>query len=359
MANVAVNFCAGAWRAVLVVGAAITVLLSSVPAVGHAEQPRSESASCEATSWPVPLGAMGGTLCQPSRSTGAIVILLSGAATSSRYWDWPVQPQTYSFRRALNAAGYATLALDLLGTGTSTRPPSMAVTSTLQAQGVHEIVTALRNGSAGHPEFRTVIVGGVSLGAGVAAMAASTYHDVDGVLLQGFSHSVNPLETLRAVATFVPAFTDPRFFDLGLDPGYLTTRPGTRAASFVGPDTDPVVLGVDDAEVADTFSPVEMGDGLTSTIPPLTSNIDVPVLIVNGELDLLCARAVCASNSSLTEAERPYFAPAARLRTLVVPKAGHAVTVAPNATRFQNCTAAWIDWATTAPVDGGSLAACA
>ncbi|MEV4237185.1 alpha/beta fold hydrolase [Nocardia sp. NPDC049737] len=339
------------------VGAVIALLCSALGAA-HADEPGSESARCEATSWPVPLGTMGATLCRPGQPTGTIVVLLSGAATNARYWDWPIQPQTYSARRALTtAAGYATLTLDLLGTGTSTRPPSAAVIATVQAQGVHEIVTALRTGINGHPEFQTIILGGVSLGAGVAAMAAATYHDVDGVLLQGFSHSVSPMETLKAVGGFVPAATDPRFADRGLDPGYLTTRQGSRAASFVGPNTDPVALTVDDAEVADTFSPAEMVDGLMSTIAPLTSFIDAPVLIVNGELDLLCARAVCASSASLADAERSYFAPAAQLQTYVLPGAGHAVTVAPNTGLFQDCLVAWAG-TVAARVGEGSESAC-
>ncbi|MEV5835563.1 alpha/beta hydrolase [Nocardia sp. NPDC052112] len=306
----------------------------------------------------MPLGTMGGTLCRPGQPTDTIVVLLSGAATNARYWDWPIQPQTYSARRALSAAGFATLTLDLLGTGTSTRPPSAAVTSALQAQGVHEIVTALRTGINSHPEFQTIILGGVSLGAGVAAMAAATYHDVDGVLLQGFSHSVSPLETLKTVAGFIPAATDPRFADRGLDPGYLTTRQGGRAAGFVGPNTDPVALTVDYAEVADTFSLAEMVDGLTSTIPPLTSNIDAPVLIVNGEVDLLCARAMCASSASLADAEQRYFTPSAQLKTYVLPGAGHAVTVAPNTGLFQDCLVAWAG-SVAARVSSGSEAACA
>ncbi|WP_433207043.1 alpha/beta hydrolase [Nocardia sp. CA-107356] len=300
---------------------------------------------------------MGGTVCRPERPTSTVVLLVSGAATNARYWDWPVQPETYSVQRSLAAAGFATLTLDLLGTGASTRPPSAAVTATLQAQGLHEIVTALRSGLARY-EFPTIIIGGVSMGAGVAAIEASTFHDVDGVLLQGFSHSVSPIDTLKAVASFVPAATDSRFADRGLDPGYLTTRQGTRAASFVGPGTDPVVLSVDDAEVADTFSPAAMLDGLASTIPPLTSAIDVPVLVANGELDLLCARAVCASSASLAEAERPYFALAARLKTFVLPGAGHAVTVAPNAKLFQDCLVAWAG-SVAAGAAGDRQAACA
>ncbi|MFI6956467.1 alpha/beta hydrolase [Nocardia sp. NPDC050408] len=291
---------------------------------------------------PVPLGALGATLCPPVQPTDTIVVLLSGAATNAGYWEFPYKPETYSFRRAMNAAGYATLLLDRLGSGTSTHPPSIAVTSTAQARDIYKIVSRLRNGSHGHGPFATIVLGGVSLGAGISVLEATTYHDVDAVLLTGFSHAVDPVGTLKAAATFVPAGSDPRFAGRGLEPGYLTTAPGSRAANFLGPDTDPGVVAADEAHVVDMFTPAEM-DAIASTIAPMTTHIDVPVLLVNGERDALCLRSVCASSTSLFDSEAAHFSPAARLQTYVLPDARHATTTAPNTTtEFQAHTVAWI-----------------
>ncbi|MEU7767404.1 alpha/beta fold hydrolase [Nocardia sp. NPDC049190] len=109
------------------------------------------------------------------------MVLLPGSNYNHTYWDFPYVPQTYNFRRAMNAAGYATLVVDRLGIGASSRPPSMLVTATGSAQALHEIVQALRRGLAGAQPFAKVIIGGHSLSSGIDVLEASTYHDVDGV----------------------------------------------------------------------------------------------------------------------------------------------------------------------------------
>ncbi|QIS14385.1 hypothetical protein [Nocardia arthritidis] len=64
------------------------------------------------------------------------------------------------------------------------------------------------------------------------------------------------------------------------------------------------------------------------------------MLVVDGSLDRLCL--VCATTETLYAAEAPYCAPAARLRTFVLPGSGHALNVAPNTVDYQHAVRDWI-----------------
>ena len=75
-----------------------------------------------------------------------IQITLHGATYGHLYWDWPFQPETYSYVRRATAAGYAVLNLDRIGIGQSDRPPAADVTIAANAWVVHQIVQALRGG---------------------------------------------------------------------------------------------------------------------------------------------------------------------------------------------------------------------
>ena len=79
-----------------------------------------------------------------------------------------------------------------------------------------------------------------------------------------------------------------------MDPGYLTTRPGTRESLFYDPATaDPAVVAVDEAN-KDTITAAEL-DGLVSLLSEPAAQQPsyqdtVPVLVVVGAEDnVFCA----------------------------------------------------------------------
>ncbi|MCM6775927.1 alpha/beta hydrolase [Nocardia sp. CDC159] len=293
----------------------------------------------------MPQGTLAATLCLPARNaTGTVMVLMAGSNYNHTYWDFPYRPETYNFRRAMNAGGYATLVVDRLGTGASTRPPSATLTATGTAAALHEIVQALRRGLAGRAPFDTIIIGGHSLSSGIDVLEAATYHDVNGVLLTGYSHSLDYLQVSSVVSTYYPADQDPKFAGRGYDPGYLTTQPGTRAASFHGPtNVDPQAVATDEA-TKEVFSLSEYPDGLSSTVPPVSHAIDVPVMLVNGSMDKLSCGvdfSICRDAAVLHAAESPYFSPAARLHTYVLPGAGHSVNLAPSTESYQAAVLSW------------------
>jgi pimeloyl-ACP methyl ester carboxylesterase len=333
-------------RGVLLLGVVFgTFMGSSAVAVA-------DSASCQGAdvqvSQTVPVGRMHGTLCVPPGGSSTVMVLVPGATYNHTYWDFPYQPQIYNFRQALNADGYATFAVDRLGTGDSSRPPSAALSATVQAVAVHDVISALRAGQIGGTAFPKVIVGGHSLGSAIAIIEAATFNDDSAVLLTGWSHFLNEvnLAGLLASATY-PAALDPKFAGQGYDPGYLTTRPGQRGTYFYAPQTtDPDVLAEDDA-TKDVVSTTEAADAVgVAAATPYSTLIKAPVLIADGQLDaLVCTPAInnCANAQALKATEAPYFLSTSCLKTYVLPNAGHDINLATDTQEYQQAVRSWAD----------------
>ena len=92
-----------------------------------------------------------GVLCsRGSLRNKTIQIALHGSTYGHLYWDFPFQPEIYSYVRRATAEGYAVLNLDRIGVGRSDHPPAEAVTIESNAYVVHQIVQdAARRGSGG------------------------------------------------------------------------------------------------------------------------------------------------------------------------------------------------------------------
>ncbi|WP_245663338.1 alpha/beta fold hydrolase [Nocardia inohanensis] len=329
-------------RALAAVAAA--VLLSVTPLTARAA-PAANSGGCQDIAVPVPQGTIAATLCLPAGgSADTVMVLMSGSNYNATYWDWSYQPETYNFRQAMNRAGFATLTADRLGNGGSTRPLSLSLTANATAEAQHTIVQGLRAGLAGNAPFARVVIAGHSLTSSTSVQEATTYHDVDGVLLTGYSHALSIADVLGVISTYHQAVEDPVFAGRGLDAGYLTTRPGTREQDFFGTGNfDPQVVALDEA-TKETFSLSEYPDGLVYTLPGPSANITVPVMLVNGSKDrLACGTgfAICADSATLHSAESQYFGQAARLRTFVLAGSGHSVNLARNTVDYQQAV---IDW---------------
>src|SRR5262249_49128322 len=157
-------------------------------------------------------------------------VLIHGSGYDHNYWDFPFEPGTYSYVDSLTAAGYAVLNMDRLGDGESSHPPNgAALTLHTGALNVHQIVGALRSGAMAVHEFgriraERVMLVGHSFGALIASIEASTYGDVDGVILSSSTHTNGSIVPFL-FATLYPAFLDPKFAGSGLPPTYLTNVP--------------------------------------------------------------------------------------------------------------------------------------
>ncbi|MDT7784678.1 MAG: hypothetical protein QOF58_3097 [Pseudonocardiales bacterium] len=319
----------------LCAAALLATLLTPAPA-------NATTSPCQDVSYQVRIGltplvtsleTMTGRLCVPAGAT-TIQVLIPGGTYDRTYWDVGFDPQTHSFTRAQNAAGTATLALDRLGTGKSSKPLSALVTASTQASAVHQVIQTLK------PRFSKVIVAGHSIGSAMAMIEAGTWHDVDGVLVTGFTHKMNYITVVPVLANMVPA---------GLDLGYLTTMPNTRYNSFHKPG--PLVPGAIsfDESTKDVFAATEAVDTilLNTVIIPISRNINVPVMIVLGNDFHFCGSGVplmgsdCSSPAALKADEGQFFPAVPRLNTFILNGYGHSINYAPNAPDYLSAVATW------------------
>jgi pimeloyl-ACP methyl ester carboxylesterase len=343
----------GGRRVRLGLALALAVLLSALTpafAVPAVAAPDTECREVRHTVSDLPLApgdhVIAGTLCaRPDATT--VQLLVHGATYGRTYWDFPHQPEKYSYVRAMNEFGLATLNVDLLGVGDSEHPPSVHVTLPGQIAVVREMAKALRSGALGR-EFTKVVLVGHSLGT-LLATAVATAHpdDVDGLIATGISHGFDHgMPSLLLEIATTPANSEGRFREL--DSGYLTTRPGHRAQHFYHrPAADPDVIALDEA-TKETMTLGEIG-----TYPPtLVTSVPVtaPVLAVLGEHDGLSCRIVaCSSLLSLWNRERLLYPAAASFGQVTVPDTGHDINLHPNAHIFFDRAAEWV-----AAVDAGT-----
>jgi pimeloyl-ACP methyl ester carboxylesterase len=319
--------------------AALVVALLLSPVSAQAEE------SCQELSFPVSVAGlpqtMAGTLCVPGGGANTVQVLVPGGFYNQSYWDIPLYDRTRSFRLAMNRAGYATLTLDRLGTGQSSKPPSVVLTALTQANAVHQVIQTLR------PRFDKVIIGGHSLGSAIAVIEAGTYHDVDGVLVTAMGHRLNIPNLAPIFATFAPAALDPAFAARNLDPGYLTTLPGTRFDSLHRPGRYDAAVAAHEESTKDVSAPTELVDAaLIATVTPYSRLIDVPVLTVIASQDpTICGVLAtnCATAATLRAAEGPFYRPAAQLRAHVLDGYGHSFNYAPNAPAYHSAVVRWAD----------------
>lgn len=318
------------FRGAAAVAAIVVVAAVVVPAAGHA----AGGISCQPLTANVAIVEGGpsehqlaGTLCRPAGSTPESVQLLVHGATYDRaYWDWPDRSPYYSYVRAAVAAGYATFSVDRLGAGVSSHPPSTQVTLRNGATALHGVVGQLRSGSLGGSAFEHVVWIGHSFGSIYAWTYAMRFDDIDAYVLTGQLHAIKRSWLAGAFGSLAPAGG-------GLDPGYLTTLPGTRDDLFYYvPTTEAAVIATDEA-TKDTVTAAELQEGGGPPPPPEQApsrSIHVPTLLVVGENDnLFCGPpdGLDCTETNVLAAEAPYYSPAADLGVEAVGRTGHVLSL--------------------------------
>lgn len=137
--------------------------------------------------------------CQPRPPKGPLQldqeaplqILLHGSTYTKEHWDrgaWGHGDPKYSWTKAMNRNGYATLAVDKLGNGASSHPdPVYDVQLPLQIETVHSLILQIKSGEAGIPVLSSSIFVGHSSGSIFRADLAQTHpEDVDASILTGY-----------------------------------------------------------------------------------------------------------------------------------------------------------------------------
>ncbi|HET7017392.1 MAG TPA: alpha/beta hydrolase [Streptosporangiaceae bacterium] len=343
--------------ALLVISVISATGLGVRPAPAKASAVAGPGADCQSVDLPVALRPqagltqdVAGTYCEPYQWASGpheVDVLTPGASYNRLYWNWPVDPELYSYVDKTLAAGRATFDYDRVGTGASSHPPSGDITISADAYVLHQIVAWLR-GTRGYGQVNLV---GHSLGSVISVQEAGRYHDVNRVVVTGLLqvpdvgiHFVTTLESL-----LYPAATDPQFTGSQLDAGYLTTIPGDRAADFYSGSADPAVISYDEAH-KDVVASTDLTTLATTWALPaglnLSDSITAPVLVVIGEQDaIFCTDPPvldCDQPSELLATEAPYFTGASSLTVDSIPGTGHDVALHPTADQSFSLINDWI-----------------
>lgn len=289
-----------------------------------------------------------GTLCSRRPEAGRTVqVLLHGATYDGTYWDFPHQPQHYSYVRAAAGRGYATFNLDRIGNGRSDHPAGERVDIESNAFVVHQVIAALRAGEVGGAAFDKVMVVGHSMGSFVALVHAATFPaDVDGLVLTGFLHDVNfDFVDEVLLPSIYPARLDPKFAGRFSGDDYLTSVPGSRGETFYyAPTADPAVIELDEA-LKETATVAEFGTGPAVVFDPISFDVEGPVLVILGEFDFIfCGNQVdCSDRAAVESYERGFYGAAACVDVEVVGASGHVLNLQRNAHSAYARMLGWAD----------------
>lgn len=282
---------------------------------------------------------LAGTLCVPAGGASDLQVLIPGATYTRSYWMWPGR----SYAAAANSAGYATFAMDRPDTGQSSQIHPALVTVTADAQSVHQAISWLQ----GRFRFTRIVLVGHSLGSIVAVRENGMYpDDAAALVLSGYSTWISPSAMLSAgSATPAQLSGDPALEHRPL--GEVTASDSVRAQSFhAAGDSEPSVIAADNAS-KDTLTVSELAGTFTETdvLGLAARQVTAPVLLALGGKDALyyCGPATpCGSSSRLVSAERPYFPHAPVLDGYVLPRSGHAMNLADNASQWFTAAQTWI-----------------
>jgi Predicted hydrolases or acyltransferases (alpha/beta hydrolase superfamily) len=294
-----------------------------------------------------PLGAtwsVAGWLTVPESAVrNELQILLHGAGYDHRYWDWPLDRETYSYVEYCRRAGHATLAIDRIGSGASSRPPGRLNSVYSQADALHQIVTAARDGGLAGTAFDRVVLVGHSFGSTVACAEAGKHRDVDAVVFTGHlgidsgARDNDP----RSATLFHNVTDDPAVAHLcGLvDDGYLTVRPEARIPTFyVTEHADPRVLDLDE-KIKGVMTLGELSD--MGTAADAWDLVDVPLLALVGENDVMMFNHDIETNTYQAVDRVREKAPG-HFSFQVVPATGHNINLHRNAPTSYELILRWL-----------------
>ncbi|MCA1223169.1 alpha/beta hydrolase [Streptomyces sp. 8L] len=313
--------------------------------------PPGAGAVCRDVTFPVELTdgsaqKISGQYCAPrSRAVDTVQVLVHGATYNHTYWDFPYEGSTYSYVDRANRLGYATLAIDELGDGASSRPASTALTFPAIADSIHQVISQVHAGALGR-HYASVMAVGHSFGSAELIEEIAEHGDVDAAVLTGSGHATSSIVAGLQSTVFYSANHLSRF--ASLDDGYVTSSPGQRAAIlYYPPLADPRVVAAD-AATEDVVSQTELTTR-PADLGALMKKITVPVLLVDGDKDNhYCTPDVdgtagtalgCTSTTEFYQHEAANFSGACFGAMLV--RSGHDITLHVTAPQSYTDILAW------------------
>lgn len=253
-----------------------------------------------------------------------VQLLVHGGSYDHRYWDpgW----DGYSYVEHMVRRGYTVVNIDRVGVGRSSKPADpMTIDFATSAYTIHQLVQAIKGDgipthSFGNVQNDRVVLVGFSFGSMIATMEAATYDDVDGLVLQAYSHTVGPAGVASYDAAY-PALMEPKFN--GLPQNYFTTIPGLRPSLFFHtPNVHPFILQQDEV-MKQTYTLAELmgiGDSMAASY-----GVRVPVFLIVGDKDFIACDAPSCTEAGSLDDEGDHFPLAPSFEVEIVPDAGHTL----------------------------------
>ena len=285
------------------------------------------------------------TLVTPKHSSpSGLTVYVHGLGFDRSFWSFDAVPGL-DYATAMASAGHASLLIDRLGYGDSTKPDGNASCVRVQADIVHQVIAQL---PAGFPQFTRLALVGHSAGALVSQVEAYSFHDVDALALASYADEGASADALSAFAqagvACVTGQAPQNYASFGpsaADYSHLmfnTPRPLTGQLPILDspPTARPKLIAA--ATARRTSDPC----GDYQSIPfeivlsqVLLATIDVPVMVVCGDRDAIFPPPAC-------DLQALHFLGNADFTHTTIAGAGHAVTLGTTSDAFRDAMATWL-----------------
>ncbi len=243
----------------------------------------------------------------------------------------------HNWVRALATLGHVSIAVDRLGYGKSDKPPGLATCFGSEADVAGQMVDALKSGTytvGGRPggTYKTVYLGGSSVGGMIANITAYSFSNVDGVINQGFGDfAASPYAAQEVYDANSRCASGG---DSGAPKDYATFAKNSRD-TFYFHDAMPAVRAAVPASSPDPCGQItSVLAGIGADIARL-AEIDVPVMLAFGRDD-----AVYPAPAPDLQAARYLGSPAVTVSG--IPNAGHFPILEQYFDLLLNATDAWL-----------------
>ncbi|MHB8513471.1 MAG: alpha/beta hydrolase [Actinomycetota bacterium] len=279
-----------------------------------------------------------GSLISPAGCATSVLLALHGLSYGAWAWDFPIDPSTYSVAQTLAQRGYAMIAIDELGYGSSSgtgapdHPNGYTLSVESYAEMTAQIITQIRSGSYGGPAFAHVGVIGHSAGSEIAELTTALHPElVDALIATAYTH-----EPFVNNNWLVREWSQDNIRAAQSDYEYFETDAATRAQDMYNLDlADPAVVAKDTSLANLTPSGEIFSIGLQPSrfLLPL---INKPVLVLLGGMDTLFP-------ASFGPSEMQWFQGTTDKTLDVAPNDGHVFMLHKDAQAADAMIGNWLD----------------
>lgn len=282
------------------------------------------------------------TATVPAGGPRTLQILVPGGTYNRWYWNPTFDPGQFSYVRAAARRGLATLNVDPLGRGASSRPAAADVGVQQQAAAFEQIIRCVRSDGLGGRQWERIVLVGHSLGSAVIITLLDRLPAVDAAVITGFTR--RRFRGSGGLAGLTrPANDDPRFADASYS-GYTTMPPGSRPYFYHLPSASAGMLLADE-DHRDVTSARELSD-LEYDWERNVTCAKAPVLVAVGERDFTYH---WDNESDFAASQRGYYPDAPSVTTLVAPDTGHNLALHGDGPLATQAILDWIEPRTTLP----------